>query len=505
MIRTLALLLLAVSCALGGGRGQRSNGLESRPGLEEAEDLLLSPSTTTPCVGSFKEAMISAHNAVRADLSVAPKHPLKKMQWSEDLARDAQQYVSTCPVYHLRFERDAGRPEDFVVRVLANSENIHYAAHGSSGRKCPAEQAQRAVNNWAEEKKDWRFSMINPDIIDPERALGCNPRQQGKTCMHYLNMIMEENFDFGCAINEECSSCGSQNPGCTISRKCPAMQISSTMSPAEVLRSRDRFLKNEYSECSSKKARVKGNYGSTTIVCRYRVVTSPIRRLGGKGSLVLPYTPASGTSGRIVGAKFFFDQNGQRYIGDQHFSNDVKYAYSYKASDDTVKWIPIKSSVCAAIDTFAAEHPTQASHRRWFLTAICRDNKASMSEADIAAMCPPTGASCTENGVEPRLASASTSDSLNTKYVYTTTTREGTEGQIRIPAHGSVCSAIDTYLKDQPWQEGANRGWYLTEICSNNKASMTDADRASMCPSSHRCPPSPLTGTREERRHQHAQ
>ncbi len=357
-----------------------------------------SASTSSQNVGcdesGFRSEMLLLHDRVRGAVEPKPRHPLPKTVWADDLAQEAKKFADVCPIGHLAFSMDGKSSGFFFQGVMKQSENIFYTSN-SQPKSCPGVFAQLAVARWEEERLAWAFDRIDPQLQNADAATGCRTSTGVRTCMHYLNMIMYENFEIGCAFNSNCLACSDAN-NCEITNKCPELSLSSSMSMSAMRSAYDQFLGTTYKDCTSTRARVRGEYGSTTVVCRYRSTTMPIRGFRSAGySIVLPYEPVvpfqtpldrslNRPTGRLAGLPWFHEQ---RYRGDQYFDQDTLYAYYVRPEGI---WVAIKSddTMCSAINRFVAENPIFQDRRGMLLDHLCRQNMARVPALELSVICP---------------------------------------------------------------------------------------------------------------------
>lgn len=138
-----------------------------------------SGSTSTPVGSDFPDAQVyvDAHNAVRAAVEKPSSYqgtwaPLPPVSWSDEVAATAQEWAN-----HLKDTMNCG---------LEHADGTGYGENLAAGSNVGA---QRAVDMWAGEKKNYSYS--------PEYVF------MGNTG-HYTQIVWRESTKIGCAS----ASCG---------------------------------------------------------------------------------------------------------------------------------------------------------------------------------------------------------------------------------------------------------------------------------------------------------
>lgn len=125
-------------------------------------------------LGEFEQAILEAHNRVRAEVSPAASPPLPPLEWSESLATLARDWASRCPDGH-RPDNDAG-------------ENLYW----SGGMDLvPA----AAVTSWAREATYYDYSS---------GLCSRDGRASWIHCGHYTQVVWRGTRRVGCAARTDC-------------------------------------------------------------------------------------------------------------------------------------------------------------------------------------------------------------------------------------------------------------------------------------------------------------
>ncbi len=129
------------------------------------------PSSRSPTdAETLASTMVSAHNAVRADIGVQP------MRWNEDLAADAAQWAD-----HLartgRFEHDARS------RAVPEGENLWMGTRGHYPMR-------HMVDAWAAERRVFRPGRF------PDNSRTGSWHDVG----HYTQIVWKDTREVGCAV-----------------------------------------------------------------------------------------------------------------------------------------------------------------------------------------------------------------------------------------------------------------------------------------------------------------
>lgn len=164
-LKTGALVAVLCSCGEPGGDLDAGGGVGAGGGsAAQAQD-----------AGSgdpFVDAMLAAHNAVRARAMPAPSPALPLLTWSEAAASKATAWAQGC-----RFEHNPGLGNAFGENLFAGSG--------------PARSPAAVVNAWESERADYELS-----------ANRCAP---GKQCGHYTQLVWRASTGVGCA-SQTCSA-----------------------------------------------------------------------------------------------------------------------------------------------------------------------------------------------------------------------------------------------------------------------------------------------------------
>jgi uncharacterized protein YkwD len=175
-MRLLTCLLCAISlCVVGCGNGDSGGG---------------SPSTTPPDSGTpdntsadsgFAQAMISAHNEVRASATPAPNPALPPLTWSTAAAQKAQARVELCK---LEPNPDLGGFGENVLGTTANA----------------ARTAQVVQQAWGAESASYDYDK--------------NTCASGKQCTEYTQLVWRDTTQVGCAVK----LCDKNSPFATVAQ-----------------------------------------------------------------------------------------------------------------------------------------------------------------------------------------------------------------------------------------------------------------------------------------------
>jgi pathogenesis-related protein 1 len=167
----------------GGSKSQGSSGSKADAGSSSASSGSSTGGSGSMPVGSdFPDAQVyvDAHNAVRAAVEKPSNYqgtwsPLPPVAWSDEVASTAQEWAN-----HLKDTKDCG---------LEHADGTGYGENLAAGTNV---DAQRAVDMWAGEKKNYTYS--------PEYVF------MGNTG-HYTQIVWRESTHIGCAS----ASCGGSN------------------------------------------------------------------------------------------------------------------------------------------------------------------------------------------------------------------------------------------------------------------------------------------------------
>lgn len=159
-------ILAACFLALCGGCG----------GTGFAPDAALTPGSdggtdAGPVLTAFQQALLTAHNRVRANAMPVPDPPLPVMRWSASAQTVAEEWASHCTFAHSTYPL---------------GENLLASLSEAS----PA----TAVNEWAKESSDYTYATGQ-----------CVP---GKMCGHYTQLVSRVSVGLGCTQR----LCTSNNP-----------------------------------------------------------------------------------------------------------------------------------------------------------------------------------------------------------------------------------------------------------------------------------------------------
>ncbi|NYH99947.1 CAP domain-containing protein [Cupriavidus plantarum] len=182
-----ALGLLCGAFTPGGGSGAGGGG---GPG----------PSAGTGCAGLSGEELdiCNEHNAMRA------RHGVPALNWSPELASNAQQWVSAC-----RKAKNSNNDEFFCHQSpsfgCGTDPNYHYGENLSFGY--PSRTGKEAAQQWYCESKVYDFNNPSPKLAgedDSGTIFGdaCDPANNPKKVTgHFTQMIWKATTRLGCARN----------------------------------------------------------------------------------------------------------------------------------------------------------------------------------------------------------------------------------------------------------------------------------------------------------------
>jgi hypothetical protein len=112
---------------------------------------------------AFQQALLSAHDAVRANAMPAPSPVLPSMQWSASAQALAEDWAARCNFMH----RD---PNSLGENLSAGTQEATPTS---------------VVNDWASERADYTYPTNS-----------CAP---GKACGHYTQIVWRTSVGLGCA------------------------------------------------------------------------------------------------------------------------------------------------------------------------------------------------------------------------------------------------------------------------------------------------------------------
>ena len=111
----------------------------------------------------FQEAVVAAHNSVRANVMPAPGTPLPPMRWSTSAQALAEDWAARCTFEH----RD---PNTLGENLSASTRELN---------------ASGVVSDWASESADYTYST--------------NTCRLGQACGHYTQIVWRTSVGVGCA------------------------------------------------------------------------------------------------------------------------------------------------------------------------------------------------------------------------------------------------------------------------------------------------------------------
>jgi len=161
---------------LGGGRGR----------LIGVLCLLLARSAAADFTVQQEQAVLAGHNEIRSDVARGlvgdepPARDMVKLDWDDDLALVAQNWVDRCSWGH-----NPSRTSEFAALVGGNTyvgENL--AVYGTTGS--PPNLADFALDLWFEEVADYTYG--------PFQSAGAN------TAGHYTQVVWAGTHRVGCAL-----------------------------------------------------------------------------------------------------------------------------------------------------------------------------------------------------------------------------------------------------------------------------------------------------------------
>jgi uncharacterized protein YkwD len=120
----------------------------------------------TAADSGFAQAMISAHNSVRADASPTPSPALSPLTWSTEAAKKAQAWVEKC-------------------KLELDPTNTEYGVN-LSGTTAYAFTTARMVQSWASEASWYDYDN--------------NSCAEGKPCDQYTQIVWKDTTQVGCAM-----------------------------------------------------------------------------------------------------------------------------------------------------------------------------------------------------------------------------------------------------------------------------------------------------------------
>jgi pathogenesis-related protein 1 len=116
-----------------------------------------------PSLTTFQQALLTAHDSVRANAMPVPSPALPPMEWSSSAQALAEDWAARCNFEH----RDPN----------SLGENLSAGTREFGGAE--------VVNDWAAEKADYTYSTNT-----------CRP---GKACGHYTQIVWRSSVGLGCA------------------------------------------------------------------------------------------------------------------------------------------------------------------------------------------------------------------------------------------------------------------------------------------------------------------
>lgn len=147
---------------VGCGNGDSDDGSPSTPPPDST------PSDNTAADSAFAQAMIAAHNALRANAAPAPSPALPPLTWSVEAAQKAQAWAAQCKL--------ASNPDPGGF-----GENIG----GSTAYKVRTAQMVQQV--WGAEAVSYDYDK--------------NTCAAGKICGQYTQIVWRNTTQVGCALN----------------------------------------------------------------------------------------------------------------------------------------------------------------------------------------------------------------------------------------------------------------------------------------------------------------
>ena len=122
-----------------------------------------------PSLTAFQQALLSAHDAVRANAVPAPSPALPEMHWSASAQALAEDWAARCNFMH----RDPN----------SLGENLYAGTQEASPTS--------VVNDWASESADYTYAT--------------NSCALGKACGHYTQIVWRSSVGLGCA-QQKCTT-----------------------------------------------------------------------------------------------------------------------------------------------------------------------------------------------------------------------------------------------------------------------------------------------------------